>query len=440
MSSTIVTVAIILSAFFQGLQCASFDRLLVENLLKDYNTDVRPVENTSQVLEISLGLQPYRLLRVDVVEQLARMSLWLRLTWQDRSLIWSPSKYGNLTRINLPVDTIWTPPVGLLNSLESRFASLFESSDDGLSVLAEIRYDGQIKIAVPTILSISCLMDMTMYPFDIQRCNPKFGTWAYTNEDLKFSADVKSSILAESKEAFASSAGWSVMEYRAVDQHDNDTNTSPSVTFTMQLRRHTTYYIVILFLPCLSNAMLTLLVFLLPTETGERIGVGINTLFIMWVNYLRALNRMPKSPDLPVFCKFSYFVMFECVCAIAVSCLLISFYHMNVHIEMPDWVKTHVLDRMAWLVFLRSSVKRRQRTVEKFRKEAEQFRSRFGGSTYHKITIGLNLFVDNSLKEFETFWRREEWRLVSLVLERFFTYFFLLTVLISFFVFAATVW
>ena len=40
------------------------------------------------------------------------------------------------------------------------------------------------------------------------------GTWAYTNKDLKFSADVKSSILAESKEAFASSAGWSVMEYR----------------------------------------------------------------------------------------------------------------------------------------------------------------------------------------------------------------------------------
>lgn len=55
----------------------------------------------------------------------------------------------------------------------------------------------------------------------------------------------------------------------------------------MQLQRDTTYYIVILILPCFSNVMLTLLVFLLPTETGERIGVGINTLFIMWVNYLR---------------------------------------------------------------------------------------------------------------------------------------------------------
>ena len=67
------------------------------------------------------------------------------------------------------------------------------------------------------------------------------------------------------------------------------------------------------------------------------------------------------------------------------------------------------------------------------------FRSRFEGKSYPKITIGLNLFVDNSLKDFETFWRQEEWKLVSLVLERFFTYFFLFSVLISFFVFAVTV-
>lgn len=185
--------------------------------------------------------------------------------------------------------------------------------------------------------------------------------------------------------------------------------------------------------------MLTLLVFLLPPETGERIAVGINTLFTMWVNYLRALNAMPKSPHLPAFCKFYYFVMFECVCAIAVSCLVISFFHMNVNIDQPEWVKTHILDRMARLVFLHKSVKYRLETAEKLKKEAEMFRSRFGGKSYPKITIGLNLFVDNSLKDFETFWRQEEWKLVSLVLERFFTYFFLFSVLISFFIFAVTV-
>lgn len=80
----------------------------------------------------------------------------------------------------------------------------------------------------------------------------------------------------------------------AVEKQENDSGPSPSVTFTMQLQRHTTYYIVILFLPCFSNVMLTLLVFLLPTETGERIGVGINTLFTMWVNYLRVNIMSPQ--------------------------------------------------------------------------------------------------------------------------------------------------
>jgi len=49
---------------FSGLQSTSFDRMLIDKLLKNYNADVRPVENKSQVLEVTLGLQPYRLLRV----------------------------------------------------------------------------------------------------------------------------------------------------------------------------------------------------------------------------------------------------------------------------------------------------------------------------------------------------------------------------------------
>ena len=64
------------------------------------------------------------------------------------------------------------------------------------------------------------------------------------------------------------------------------------------------------------------------------------------VYLLQALNAMPKSPELPAFCKFSYFVMFQCVCAIAISCLLISFFHMNVNIDQPDWVKVRLFTNL----------------------------------------------------------------------------------------------
>ena len=73
---------------------------------------------------------------------------------------------------------------------------------------------------------------------------------------------------------------------------------------------------------------------------------------------LQALNGMPKSPELPVFCKFYYFVMFECVCAIAVSCLLISFFHMNVNIDQPEWVKVRRISMLIKLPFIESASKR----------------------------------------------------------------------------------
>ena len=67
---------------------------------------------------------------------------------------------------------------------------------------------------------------------------------------------------------------------------------------------------------------------------------------------------------------------------------------------------------------------------------AEDFRAQFGGKAYYKLSIGLNLFVNNSLREFEVFWQMEEWRLVALVLERLFTFSWLVAIILSFLTFA----
>ena len=53
--------------------------------------------------------------------EVSTWSLWSAILhvlqfWKDFYLSWDPIKYGNITRVNIPVDAIWTPPVGLLNS------------------------------------------------------------------------------------------------------------------------------------------------------------------------------------------------------------------------------------------------------------------------------------------------------------------------------------
>ena len=56
-------------------------------------------------------------------------------------------------------------------------APLFDSGDSGLDTLVEIQYNGHVRLSLPAVLSISCIMDMRMYPFDTQRCYLKIGGW-----------------------------------------------------------------------------------------------------------------------------------------------------------------------------------------------------------------------------------------------------------------------
>ena len=84
-----------------------------------------------------------------------------------------------LILVNCSCTCHWKDHVNLITvpicRLETGVAPLIKGGDNGLENLAEVRYDGHIKLFLPAILSIACIMDMTMYPFDTQRCNLKFG-------------------------------------------------------------------------------------------------------------------------------------------------------------------------------------------------------------------------------------------------------------------------
>jgi len=48
----------------------------------------------------------------------------------------------------------------------------------------------------------------------------------------------------------------------------------PDATFGVQLRRRPLYYVLYLIMPTAAVAALTLLAFLLPPDSGEKIGLG----------------------------------------------------------------------------------------------------------------------------------------------------------------------
>ena len=69
-----------------------------------------------------------------------------------------------------------------------------------------------------------------------------------------------------------------VTSKRSVLEYDCCDGKFPDVTYRLELRRRTLFYMMNFILPCVLIAVLTLLVFLLPPESGERMSFGVTVL------------------------------------------------------------------------------------------------------------------------------------------------------------------
>lgn len=85
--------------------------------------------------------------------------------------------------------------------------------------------------------------------------------------------------------------------------YDCCTEPYPDVTFVVTLRRRTLYYALNLLIPCVLLSSMTLLVFLLPANSGEKISLGEEKHNRCWKeNVVEEIKMMKKFS-----CKFSVF-------------------------------------------------------------------------------------------------------------------------------------
>lgn len=89
-----------------------------------------------------------------------------------------------------------------------------------------------------------------------------------------------------------------VTSKRSVLEYDCCDGKFPDVTYRLELRRRTLFYMMNFILPCVLIAVLTLLVFLLPPESGERMSFGVTVLLSFTILLLMLMV------SLVLFCFF----------------------------------------------------------------------------------------------------------------------------------------
>ncbi|XP_035824408.1 acetylcholine receptor subunit beta-like [Aplysia californica] len=92
-----------------GAGFRSVDDEVLEEIFSNYSSQSRPVVNVNETVEVNVYFGLLNILNVDSKSQSLELSAFINIQWTDGRLAWDT--YNNAR------DKIWTPVIGLRNSL-----------------------------------------------------------------------------------------------------------------------------------------------------------------------------------------------------------------------------------------------------------------------------------------------------------------------------------
>ncbi|XP_053970745.1 acetylcholine receptor subunit alpha-like isoform X3 [Hylaeus anthracinus] len=319
---------------------------LYDDLLSNYNKLVRPVVNVTDALTVKIKLKLSQLIDVNLKNQIMTTNLWVEQSWYDYKLKWDPKEYGGVEMLHVPSDHIWRPDIVLYNNADGNF-------EVTLATKATLNYTGRVEWKPPAIYKSSCEIDVEYFPFDEQTCVMKFGSWTYDGfqVDLRHIDEIQGSNVVDigvDLSEFYTSVEWDILEVPAVRNEKFYTCCDEpylDITFNITMRRKTLFYTVNLIIPCMGISFLTVLVFYLPSDSGEKVSLSISILLSLTVFFLLLAEIIPPtSLVVPLLGKFVLFTMILDTFSICVTVVVL-----NVHFRSPQ---THVMAPWVRRVFI----------------------------------------------------------------------------------------
>ncbi|XP_066492133.1 neuronal acetylcholine receptor subunit alpha-3 [Tiliqua scincoides] len=273
-------------------------------------------------------------------------NLWLRHVWNDYKLKWNPDNYGGVQFIRVPSHKIWKPDIVLYNNAVGDF-----QVDDKTKAL--LNYTGNVTWMPPAIFKSSCKIDVTYFPFDYQNCTMKFGSWSYEKDEIDLVLVGSTMNLKD----YWESGEWSIIKAPGY-KHDIKYNCCeavyPDITYSLYIKRLPLFYTINMIIPCLLISFLTVLVFYLPSDCGEKITLCISVLLSLTVFLLVITETIPStSLVIPLIGEYLLFTMIFVTLSIVITVFVLNVHYRTSRTHtMPKWVKTIFLNFLPRIMFM----------------------------------------------------------------------------------------
>nr|CAD7454516.1 unnamed protein product [Timema tahoe] len=299
----------------------------------------------------------------DEKNQILTTNCWLTQIWTDHHLKWNVSDFAGIKVIRVPYQRVWRPDVILYNKTQEFLSTDTEvlGSIPGAYIFSVKHADSQYNSAVINtnvivtytgevvwlshgIFRSSCDINVEYFPFDIQSCNMKWASWTYDGYQCYLSIVVargvlsvvygpfvapltlklgmlascsESDVLCPQLDLLKQTEAGDVSNYQANGEFDLVSFDAvkhvefysccpepyPDITYIIRLRRRPMFYVFNLILPCILINGIALLVFYVPSESGEKVTLGISALLSMTVFLMTIRESLPPTEKTPLISK-----------------------------------------------------------------------------------------------------------------------------------------
>ena len=284
----------------------------------DYDADIIPLpilENENEKnepLRIETRLQLLEFTKFDTLNEELNVLLQLDLRWYDHRLKFkAPEDSIKLFKIDIPVDYVWTPNIGITNDITGQ--SRFTTEDNTNKV--EVWGDGTILWRQISAKIVKCKLNMKHFPFDLQKCTlildtvtdlGKVNLTLFRSDD-NFDTKQKLNL-------------WSIVDsklFKSKQSIDEYCSSCKPIRYTIIFKRKSSSYITDIIVPCTLLCLLSGFSLWIEAGNSQRLELNLSVLVAVSVYQLLASSNLPTSdtiPDLTLFLLVQNILVFMSIC------------------------------------------------------------------------------------------------------------------------------
>ncbi|XP_014786698.1 neuronal acetylcholine receptor subunit alpha-10 isoform X2 [Octopus bimaculoides] len=326
---------IFLGSQFEGLEAITKlqkARLaLRKHIFTNYQYYLRPHCGNSSV-NITLNLALRQIIDLNDSLQILHTSIWIRMQWRDCRLSWNKTDFEGIDQILVSNKEVWIPDIALYENVDYVLKGILEYYN------VRISSNGTMYYRFPSVVKSSCMLQTKNFPFDKQFCNMTFSSWAYLVNEL----DLYPASTTGDTSNYVQNSEWALVRLKAIrNEVKHASGVSSELIYVISLERKPFFHILSFIFPCLLISSISLLGFLLPPSSGEKVSIGVTVLLSLSVFLLVVNQTLPANSDEIPYIGI-YFA--SCMMLVSLSCVM-AVITVNIHYKssmgttFPAWME-----------------------------------------------------------------------------------------------------